>query len=675
MKTKKYLLPLFVLISAALGCATFSTGGTAPVSNPTSAGPEPTASQTPRLAIPTTSGGQDEPVLITGDIPYTSPFFLNSVSEPFVLLEDEAGFVKRDKEFRFALPGQTIGPVILDNDKKLTYSLTLPEVPQATQMDVDNNGKPDQGVQIFQVAYWSNTWGGPFLEERDGKGWSTAYSSAITDPEKHDEIVGGILVVWAPDDKQSFPTSFGADGKLFTADDPTATIPAGYSLVDLNKEPFRVYKEANPKITLNEGAGAVKDYSAMSYSEAFDALFKKASVEYPFTKEKGINWEALYQQSKPNFDKASSSQDFYIALRDFAYQIPDGHVNVTLDRDVFYANYGGGFGLVLALLSDQTIIVSEVLPGKPGDSAGIQPGAQIISWDGMPVMEAVKKVVSGFGPYSAEHTRLLGQVVFLTRVPPNSKVEVTFKNPDSQEKTVTMQAEAEYDSLFKTIPSFSQDVLELPITGKVLSSGIGYIRITSFNDDYNLMAKLWDRYMQSMVDNDVAGLIIDLRSNSGGSSGLAMDFAGYFFDREIKLYDTYYYNAISGQFEASGYPTLLKPAPLYYKGPIAVLVSPDCVSACEGFAYALHQDQRSIVVGNYPTAGAFGEVGLGQYKLPDDFSMQLPTGRPVTPEGEIVIEGKGVIPDISVPVTIESVLGHTDTLLDAAVQALQKLMK
>jgi carboxyl-terminal processing protease len=276
----------------------------------------------------------------------------------------------------------------------------------------------------------------------------------------------------------------------------------------------------------------VKDYSAMSYSEAFDALFKKASVEYPFTKEKGINWEALYQQSKPNFDKASSSQDFYIALRDFAYQIPDGHVNVTLDRDVFYANYGGGFGLVLALLSDQTIIVSEVLPGKPGDSAGIQPGAQIISWDGMPVMEAVKKVVSGFGPYSAEHTRLLGQVVFLTRVPPNSKVEVTFKNPDSQEKTVTMQAEAEYDSLFKTIPSFSQDVLELPITGKVLSSGIGYIRITSFNDDYNLMAKLWDRYMQSMVDNDVAGLIIDLRSNSGGSSGLAMDFAGYFFDRE-----------------------------------------------------------------------------------------------------------------------------------------------
>jgi C-terminal processing protease CtpA/Prc len=674
MKTK-ILFPVFVLMIAALGCGTFNIVGSTQVSSPATQVPEPTATRTPQLSIPTNTGGPEEPVLVTGDIPYTSPFFLNSVSEPFVMLEDEAGFVKRDREFRFALQSQTIGPVILDSEKKLTYSLALPEVPQATQMDVDNNGTTDAGVQIFQVAYWSNTWGGPFLEERDGKAWSTAYSSAVTDPEKHDEIVGGILLVWAPDGKQGFPTGFGADGKLFTADDPTATIPAGYNLVDLSKEPFRVYKEANPKITLNEGAGAVKDYSSMNYSEAFDALFKKASVEYPFTKEKGINWDALYQQSKPNFDKATSAADFYSALREFINQIPDGHVNVTLDRDIFFANYGGGYGLVLMLLSDNSIVVSDVLKDKPGDQAGIQLGATITSWNGMPVMEAVKKVVPGFGPYSADHTRLLGQVAFLARVAPDTKVDVTFKNPNSPEKTVTMQAVTEYDSLFKTIPSFNQDALELPISGKVLPSGLGYIRITTFSDDYSLMAKIWDRYMKNLVDNEVPGLIIDLRTNSGGSLGLAIDFAGYFFDKELTLYDGYYYNQISGQFEATGFPTKITPAPLYFKGPIAVLVSPDCVSACEGFAFALQQNQRATVVGNYPTAGAFGEVGLGQYKLPDNFSMQFPTGRPVAPDGSIIIEGKGVVPDVTVPVTLDSVLGQGDTLLDAAIQALQKLIQ
>ena len=37
----------------------------------------------------------NEPVFISGTIPFTSPFFLNYASEPFVMLEDQAGFYKR----------------------------------------------------------------------------------------------------------------------------------------------------------------------------------------------------------------------------------------------------------------------------------------------------------------------------------------------------------------------------------------------------------------------------------------------------------------------------------------------------------------------------------------------------------------------------------------------------
>jgi hypothetical protein len=67
-------------------------------------------------------------------------------------------------------------------------------------------------VQGFAIAYWSNTWGGLFLEERDGHGWSNAHASTVTDPERDDEIIGGLLVVWSLDDQQSFPTGFGEDG-------------------------------------------------------------------------------------------------------------------------------------------------------------------------------------------------------------------------------------------------------------------------------------------------------------------------------------------------------------------------------------------------------------------------------------------------------------------------------
>ena len=112
------------------------------------------------------------------------------------------------------------------------------------------------------------------------------------------------------------------------------------------------------------------------------------------------------------------------------------------------------------------------------------------------------------------------------------------------------------------------------------------------------------------------------------------------------------------------------PGPLLYDGEIAVLVSPDCVSACEGFSYALQSTGRATVVGSYPTAGAFGDVGRGQYSLPGDIKMQYPTGRPENIAGQLVIEGVGVIPDLVVPVTEESVLGKSDSILDAAVKAL-----
>ncbi|MCC7130663.1 MAG: hypothetical protein B6D39_02570 [Anaerolineae bacterium UTCFX2] len=673
------LLALALIFSSACSIISLTnraTQGAQPGTEPTQAPaqePPPAATCVPQRVETCFTASPDEPIEILGEIPYTSPFFLNTISQPFVLLEDEAGFVRRDKEFIFPLESQTLGPVKIEGDGKLSFTLSLPSAPNATQVDVDNNGKDDLGVQVFAVAYWSNIWGDPFLEERDGTGWSTAYTSVIVDPEQDNEIIGGTLLVWSPDENQGFPSGFGADGKLFTEDDPIAPVPAGYSLVDLKSEPFRVYKERQPNLTLEEGAGAVKDFSKLGYGAAFHELFQRASVEYPFTVEKGIDWAALEKDFQPRFDRVTNNQQFYRTLRDFAFSIPDGHVNLTLDRDVFFEDYGGGLGLVLKRLSDGRVIAAEVLPNNPAEQARILPGAEMRSWNGETLDAALKKVIPGFGPYSTEHTRQQAQVSFLTRMPPQSTVQISFQNPDSaQPQTKSLNAVVEYDSLFRTIPSFTADPVELPLYGEIMEgSGLGYIRINTFSDDYNLMASMWDRTIKNLIDNDVPGLVIDLRVNSGGSLGLAMDFAGYFFDREAVLYENHYYNENTGKFEPTGYPTRIRPAPLHYKGPIAVLVSSDCVSACEGFAYAMQHDQRSVVVGHYPTAGAFGEVGLGQYSLPGDFKMQFPTGRPVSPDGKVVIEGVGITPEIVVPVTLESALGQIDAVLEAAIKALR----
>ena len=50
--------------------------------------------------------------------------------------------------------------------------------------------------------------------------------------------------------------------------------------------------------------------------------------------------------------------------------------------------------------------------------------------------------------------------------------------------------------------------------------------------------------------------------------------------------------------------------------------------------------------------------------------MQFPTGRPETLDGELLIEGRGVPLDITVPVTEQSALGLVDAVMDAAVDEL-----
>ena len=205
---KKLLIFLANLLLASIACqaVTGSNESPTPTTVPPTAAPTLTPTSLP--PIPVEPGGEnpDEPVFIIGDIPFSSPFFLDTISEAFVMLEDQGGFLQRNLEFEFPLVGQAIGPVELIEDETVAYSLALPAIPQGTQVDVDNNADEDAGVQVFAVAYWSNTWGGPFLERRDGTGWSTAYASTTTDADRDHEIDGGTLVVWSPDDAQGFPT-------------------------------------------------------------------------------------------------------------------------------------------------------------------------------------------------------------------------------------------------------------------------------------------------------------------------------------------------------------------------------------------------------------------------------------------------------------------------------------
>jgi C-terminal processing protease CtpA/Prc len=631
------------------------------------------------------SAQTDGVIAITGTLTYTDTLFTVGVAQPVIILEDQAGFVDRNLGFLMPPESQTLGQLTSDfYTSPVSYSIALPIQPQGTYRDVDNNGREDQGVQIYAVAYWHNVFGDPYLEERDlyGGGWSTAYASTRVSEASATlyEIVGGKFVIYADDENQGFPSGFGADRLLFTEDDPTVPVPRGWTVVDLDTDPFTFIRDARVVIDLIEPEGAaLDDFSDLPYTQAFDAMVTLMKREYAFTEYKGIDWGALSTEFRPRFQEAEqrrSVSDYLRALRDFIWQIPDGHLAVYPFEgalyDDFYDAAVGGIGIAIRELDDGRVLVTFVTPNSPAARAGIAVGTEIVAINGFPISAWIGAITPQTSPFSTEHVRRLEQAVYAVRFPVGTRVEVTFLK-DGVETTSTMTSVFDLDSYFAATEDSSTTGYELPVEYEVLPSGYVLARIWSFFDNDLLTVQLWERLMVALRDNNAPGLIIDMRSNGGGSGFLADQMAAYFFNEPLILGGTAFFDDSIGRFFQDTNRLerfYLPPDELRYNGRVAVIVGPNCASACEFFAYDMTLQDRAIIVGHYPTAGLGGSIT--DFAMPEGMFVRFTIGRAVDADGNIHIEGIGVQPTVRVPVDEAALFGESDVLLDAAVNALAR---
>ncbi|MCP4357318.1 MAG: hypothetical protein GY796_04785 [Chloroflexi bacterium] len=650
--------------------------------------PEPTETPTETAAEEPTPENMapiinDEggPVSITGIVSYTNPFFTLGVASPLVILEDQAGFVDRDESYIFPVESQTLGQLTSDfYTSPFSYSVALPIEPKGAFRDVDFDDYEEQGVQVFAIAYWNNTFGDPFLEERDlgGGGWSTAYASTVTstDPEQEREIIGGRLLVYTQDDQQEFPLTFGPDGQLFTGDEEMVTLPAGYTIVSLDSDPFTFDRSREQHIDLLEPEGAaLVDYSDLSYTEAFDGLIDQLEREYAFSEYKGIDWDALRTELRPRFEEADANEDalaYRRALRDLAWSIPDGHVSGPFVQEDFRGAAIGGIGMALRELDAGRVLVVFLAEDAPAADAGIELGAEIKAIDGLPISEHINQTVSYFGPYSTAHNERLDKLLFSTRFPIGTAVSVTYQNPDGAEQTADLIASSEIETFDYWFEEDGRTGYELPVEFELLDEGIGYVQIFSFSDNDLLTVQLWERMIREFSEADVPAIIVDMRQNGGGRGFLADSMAAYFFDEALVLGNAANYDRDRGEFymdEEDPQEFILPPdVTLRYDGDVVVLVGPDCASACEFFSFDMTLNDRATIIGQYPTAGLGGSVD--EVKMPEDEDFRFTQGRAVDPDGNIHIEGIGVVPQVDVPVNETAVLGDGDPVLETAIRFL-----
>jgi len=271
-------------------------------------------------------------------------------------------------------------------------------------------------------------------------------------------------------------------------------------------------------------------------------------------------------------------------------------------------NYSG-LGLSVVMEEGAVKVVSP-FRGSPAEKAGIKAGDFITHLDG--------KLIYGGD---------LDEAVSQMRGPAGTSINLTIFRPGSDEPIET---------------TVTRGVIELePVTHSVADGGIGIITVNEFSRDVGSDVYVAWQDIQKEVGGKVNGLILDLRSNPGGSLDEAVALSDLFLDDG---------QIVSQRGRARGESITYKSETMFRgqiaaKVPLIVLIDAGSASASEIVAGALQDHRRALIMGER----SFGK-GSVQSLVPlgDDAALKLTTARYYTPSGHSVQEG-GIKPDIRVP--------------------------
>lgn len=271
-------------------------------------------------------------------------------------------------------------------------------------------------------------------------------------------------------------------------------------------------------------------------------------------------------------------------------------------------NYSG-LGLSV-IMEDGAVKVISPFRGSPADKAGIKAGDFITHLDG-------KLIYGGsLDDAVAQMRGKAGTSITLTifRVGREEPFEVAVK----------------------------RGVIELePVSHTLEAGNVGVITVNEFSADVGKdVLAAWNE-IRKQSGGKVSGLVLDLRSNPGGSLDEAVALSDLFLDEG---------RIVSQRGRARG-ETLLYDAESMFRGeiaanvPLIVLIDAGSASASEIVAGALQDHRRALIMGDR----SFGK-GSVQTLLPlgRDAALKLTTARYYTPSGHSVQEG-GIKPDIAVP--------------------------
>src|SRR5690606_38515437 len=218
----------------------------------------------------------------------------------------------------------------------------------------------------------------------------------------------------------------------------------------------------------------------------------------------------------------------------------------------------GGLGIQISQQNGVPKIISPI-DNTPAARAGLQPGDLIVGVDG-----------------ASTHGTSLSKIVRVLRGTPGTKVKLTIARGSEKPFDVTI----------------TRAIIEVEtVKSKMLTDGIGYVRITRFGDDTGRDFRKALTNLKQQAGGSLKGLVLDLRNDPGGRLSAAVDVTSEFLADGTVV-------TIKGRRPSDNHEFRVNKSGVTMPDtPIVVLINGASASASEIVAGALQDRKRATVMG------------------------------------------------------------------------------
>ena len=295
-----------------------------------------------------------------------------------------------------------------------------------------------------------------------------------------------------------------------------------------------------------------------------------------------------------------------------AYMSPEMFNNMQIETTGEF----GGLGIEVGMEAGVVKVISPI-DNTPASRAGVKAGDYIVKIN--------ETQVQG---------KSLTEAVELMRGPVGTDIEITVRRVGKKKAIIF---------------NITREIIEIEsVKSKILDDKIGYLRLTSFNE--NSSEQIKNKIKEIKKDKKIKGYILDLRNNPGGLLSQAIRISDFFLD---------YGEIVSTKSRKSSENRkwFSKKGDLIDGKTLIVLINYGSASASEIVAGALKEHKRAILIGE----NSYGKGSVQSIiPLKNKGAIRLTISKYYLPSGESISE-VGVTPDIEIEESSDGFAINTDT--------------